>query len=241
MLWAFTGLITGAWAADAGVVLPIGRATEALEGEVAARVGVTGGLLLEWGDGPLTQATPATSLRAGFAPIDRAWVQVGGLYAARGGRLDDPDLATAYAYGRYNIVQNDWLSTGPNLAVGYADADWNFPKGTYGMIGWSAVATSRFVEGDASIAGIAYRSAYYLTNQPDTLGYGVAELGLSLVGPDSPHRLRLGLVANLPYIVTPVLPTASYTLEIQHFFATVQVTGFPLLASEQGIEVGARF
>lgn len=239
MLW-FVGCIAGAWASDAGVVLPIGRATEALEGEVAARVGVTGGLFLEWG-GPLITSTPAASLRAGFAPIDRAWVQVGGLNAARGGHLDDPDFATAYAYGRYNIVQNDWLSTGPSLAVGYATVDGDFPTGPYGMVGWSAVATSRFVEGDASIAGIAYRSAYYRTNQADTLGYGVAELGLSMVGPNSPHRVRIGVLASLPSPTSPILPTASYTLEIQHFFATVQVTGFPLLASEQGIEVGARF
>lgn len=176
------------------------------------------------------------SLRAGYAPIDRMWVEVAaaGVYSENTscglfGGCSETQVSGAGLAGvsfRYNVVQLPQFAMAP-VAVGFAD-----PWGElYGFGGGVALeGGSRRVRGDLSAVVIAVVDE----GSPAMLPVPVGELGVSFrIGSEYRHQIRVGIVE--------VLPDVSWRYEADAWFLELGVTGVPLVAGAERVEVGWRF
>ncbi len=213
--------------ADLNVLSPALRHVEAGQAEVAAHLGAAG---LAGGTftSAFSSAGPVAAIRAGWAPVDRLWLDV---RAGYGAPFDELDLGLGAVYGTasYALVDNEVFRTGPNLAGGFLPVDTGVG---FGSAGWTAVVSPvKSVSFDLTGQVIVAQGSY---PEPVVLPYW--EAGMTVHPEDSPHSVRLG--------VATLAPTAAYRYQQDRWFAQVHATGFLLpgiAAAEAGVEVGMTF
>jgi len=212
--------------ADLNVLTPALRHVEAGQAEVAAHLGAYAGGGATF-TSTFSSAGPVTAVRAGWAPVDRLWLDV---RAGYGAPVDQLDLGLGLAYGTasYALVDGDVFRTGPNLAAGFLAVD----AVAFGSAGWTAVLTpAEAISFDLTGQVVVGKGS---PSEPTVLPYW--EAGLTVHPEDSPHSVRLGLAA--------VAPTAAYRYEQDGWFTQVHATGLFLGlvgGAEAGVEVGRTF
>ncbi|MCA9494655.1 MAG: hypothetical protein KC656_02095 [Myxococcales bacterium] len=237
-MWWWTA---AALAADPspGLLLPSAGPAEAGDVEVAVVGGHVGLDLLG-----TTTVGGGGGLRASWAPTDRWWFEVSGgalagetrtcallIVGTGGGGCSDPET---WVGGASSIAGRVLLARSPGFGLaaigglaGGADEDGLFGVGVLGL---AVEGGSERVRVDLSMTGAIWQAE----DEPHPWLLPVGEGGVSLLlGTEARHRLRFGLAE--------LAPDASWRYDADRWFVGAGVTGLPVLAGAERLEVGARF